>query len=261
MHTNQSKALVGLFNGSTECRKNKYGTGKPVKEVAVVGAGLMGAGIADVTIDKGLKCVLLDKDQQGLERGQNQVANYMDSLVKRRKFSKLDKERFSFLFLLNLPLKHKVLKQIENIVGKDTIIASNTSALPIREIAKVSNRPDKVIGMHYFSPVEKMQLLEVIVHDGTSKETLATAVQLGLKQGKTVVVVKVIGMHYFSPVEKMQLLEVIVHDGTSKETLATAVQLGLKQGKTVVVVKDCPGFFVVRCLAPMMSEVVRLLQE
>uniref|UniRef100_A0A8R1DTY7 Trifunctional enzyme subunit alpha, mitochondrial n=1 Tax=Caenorhabditis japonica TaxID=281687 RepID=A0A8R1DTY7_CAEJA len=231
--TFQSKALVGLFDGSTDAKRNKYGQGLPVKEIAVVGAGLMGAGIANVSIDKGIKSVLLDANQAGLERGQNQIATHLNGQLKRKKVSQLEKERIynhlhpsiDFTAMKNadlvieavfedLPLKQKIVKQIESIVGPNTIIASNTSALPIKDIAAASSRPDKVIGMHYFSPVEKMQLLEVIVHEGTSKETLATA-----------------------------------------------AQLGLKQGKLVVVVKDCPGFFVVRCISPMMAEVVRLLLE
>ncbi|VDN27568.1 unnamed protein product, partial [Cylicostephanus goldi] len=165
----QSKALVGLFTGSTECKKNKYGKGLPVKEVAVVGAGLMGAGIANVTIDKGLKCVLLDMNEKGLERGENQIANHLDGQVKRKKINKLEKEKIIANLVVtcdynamknadivieavfeDLELKHKVIKQVEGIVGKDTIIASNTSALPIKDIAKASSHPDKVLFLPFF---------------------------------------------------------------------------------------------------------------
>ncbi len=208
--TNEARSLMHLFFSQTALKKNRYGV--PTHKAAtigVIGAGLMGSGIADVSANKGLRVLMKDVSAENLARGHKAIWAGLDKRVKSRSMTSFERERilsnvvgkldyagFNTVDVVieavfeDLAVKHKVIKEIEDAVGEDTVIATNTSALPIKDIARGSKHPENVVGMHYFSPVQKMPLLEVVVTEQTSKRAAGLAVEVGLQQGKTVIVVK-----------------------------------------------------------------------
>lgn len=182
---------------------------RPVERVAVLGGGLMGGGIAYVTAAVARKAVRIkEKDDEGLGRGFAHVRRLLDDRVRRRRIDRLEREevmgRITGTTGLDgleradvvieavyedLALKQRLLREVEAVTGPETIFASNTSTLPISKIAEASSRPETVVGMHYFSPVHRMPLLEVVRGEMTAPWVVATAVALGKAQGKTVIVV------------------------------------------------------------------------
>ncbi|WP_437548474.1 fatty acid oxidation complex subunit alpha FadJ [Sorangium sp. So ce367] len=198
--TNAMKKDTGVDDPAVQPRK--------VEKIAMIGAGLMGAGIAYVSLNAGISVRLRDRDDASIGRGLKYVADILGDRVKKKQLTPLERdEKLALLTATtdgsglrsadlvieavfeDLAVKQAVLRDVEQ-HGKDGVIfASNTSSIPIARIAAASKRPENVVGMHYFSPVHKMPLLEVIRTEATSPEVVATAVAVGKRQGKTVIVV------------------------------------------------------------------------
>jgi 3-hydroxyacyl-CoA dehydrogenase / enoyl-CoA hydratase / 3-hydroxybutyryl-CoA epimerase len=211
--SNVANRLIEIFFATTALKKDS-GVADPnvkprkVEKVAMLGAGLMGAGIAYVTAEGGVPVRMKDKDDASLGRGMKYVADILDERVKKKQLTRIEKDQRLALLTTtadysgmksvdlvieavfeDLEVKHKVLREVEAATHERAIFASNTSSIPIGKIAAASKRPENVVGMHYFSPVHKMPLLEVIQTPRTAPEVVATAVLVGKKQGKTVIVV------------------------------------------------------------------------
>jgi enoyl-CoA hydratase/long-chain 3-hydroxyacyl-CoA dehydrogenase len=250
--TKESEALIGIFDGMTQMKKHSFGkdVAIPVKTVAVMGAGLMGAGIAQVSAEKGFQVLLKDRNDEAVGRGQSYMGDNWKKKVTRKSMTQYQSNQnasnvtpltddspswerhFGNADMVieavfeNLDLKKQIIANIESVTKDHCIFASNTSAIPIASIAEGAKRPENIIGMHYFSPVPSMPLLEIIPHDGTSDTAQATAFEVGSKQGKTCIVVKDVPGFYVNRCLGPYLVEVsaLVRDGVSLEQLDKAIK-------------------------------------
>ncbi|ANP38727.1 3-hydroxyacyl-CoA dehydrogenase [Phaeobacter gallaeciensis] len=179
-----------------------------VKKLGVLGAGMMGAGIALVSAQAGMEVVLVDRDQAAADKGKAYTEAYLDKGIKRGKVTAEKKE--AMLGLINATpdldalkgcdliieavfedpaVKAEMTQKVEAIIPEDCIFASNTSTLPITDLAKASSRPEQFIGIHFFSPVEKMLLVEIIKGKETGDRAVAKALDYVRQIRKTPIVV------------------------------------------------------------------------
>jgi 3-hydroxyacyl-CoA dehydrogenase len=212
LFSDESKALIHVFFGEREVAKvpdiPKETPILPVKSVAVIGAGTMGGGIAMVFANAGFPVLLKDADQPALDRGLATIQKNYASSVKRGRFTQqfvderlklikptLEYDGFAEVDMVveavfeGMKLKQEVFTALDRVCKKDAILATNTSTLSIDEIAAVTSRPQSVLGTHFFSPANVMRLLEIVRGKATSREVIATCMQLSKKLGKVGVLV------------------------------------------------------------------------
>jgi 3-hydroxybutyryl-CoA dehydrogenase len=175
-----------------------------IKLIGVVGAGQMGSGIAEAALNSGFHVLMRDVTMEAVQKGRLRIIADFDKRVQKGKMTADEKEamlqklsstikmedfkKCDFVIeaaVENVPLKWEVFKKLDEVTPKETILASNTSSISITRIASATQRPDRVIGMHFFNPVPVMKLIEIIRGLATSDETFRITRELSLNLGKT----------------------------------------------------------------------------
>lgn len=260
LYSDQSKALIHVFFAEREVAKipdvPKETPVRPVNSVAIVGAGTMGSGIAMVFANAGIPVTLKDADQAAIDRGLANIHKNYAMSVQRGRFTQeyvnerlkmitptLHYESFADADLVieavfeNMALKKEIFAQLNDVCKPGAILASNTSTLDLDEIATVTTRAESVIGTHFFSPANVMKLLELVRGRQTSREAIATCMQLAKKIGKVAVLVRngwgFAGNRMFMPY--LSEAQFLVEEGAAPEEVDAALtNWGMAMGPLAV---------------------------
>src|SRR5436305_5487201 len=260
LSSSQAKALMHVFFAEREVAKlhdvPKDTPVIPIKAAGVVGAGTMGGGISMVLANAGIPVLVKEADQAALDRGMANIQKNYANSVKRGRFTEqfveerlkliqptLSLDGFASVDLVieavfeGMALKKEVFAQLDKICKPGAILASNTSTLNIDEIASATSRPPFVIGTHFFSPANVMRLLEIVRGKATSKEVIATCMQLSKKLGKVGVLVGncrgFVGNRMFHPYMRESVF--LLEEGATVEEVDSALyDFGLAMGPLAV---------------------------
>ena len=237
--------------------------------VAVVGAGTMGAGIAQVCAQAGWKTNLYDAFPEGLERGMERIAAFWEKGIARGKTTPDQRESWAAnltavdnlaravgeadLIIEAIPelpeLKHSLFAKLDELAPPHAVLGTNTSSLSIADIAGATSRPERVIGMHFFNPVPIMKLLELVRHDRTSDATVAIAEAAGEAMGKTTILVKDVpgfATSRLGVVLGNEAIRMLADGVASAKDIDTAMVLGYKHPMGPLALTDLVGLDVRR---------------
>ena len=248
-----------------------------ISTVAVIGAGTMGAGIAQVCAQTGWDTRLFDAFPEGLERGMKNIDAFWDKGIARGKTTSEQKAAWSTnlsaceglsqavagvdLVIEAVPeimeLKQKIFCDLEKMAPSHAILATNTSGIPISEIAASTGCGDRIIGMHFFNPVPIMKLLELVRHDGCSEETIATAQSIGKAMGKTTILVNDIpgfATSRLGVVLGNEAIRMLADGVASASDIDTAMHLGYRHPMGPLELTDLVGLDVRRDILNNLAE-------
>ncbi len=247
-----------------------------IKTVGVVGCGLMGSGIVEVVARHGYTVIVREVNDEFLKKGLGRIQTSMGRAVERNKMTAMDRDAaFARIqgttaiqdlvpcdlvveaAIENLELKKQIFKELDQVTQPNVILASNTSSLAVTEMAGMTRKPDKVLGLHFFNPVPVMPLLEMVRTFLTSEETYQTARAFGEELGKTVIVSKdVPGFIVNALLVPFQLdsIRMLENGIATKEDIDTGIHLGLNHPMGPLTLADFVGIDTILFIADAMFE-------
>jgi 3-hydroxybutyryl-CoA dehydrogenase len=240
-----------------------------IRRVAVIGAGTMGSGIAQVSAQTGWDTRLFDAFPDSLENGMEKINEFWDKGISKGKTSPQQKEVWSAnlratsemsdavedsdIVIEAVPermeLKRMIFNELEGLAPSSAILATNTSGLPISKIASHTGCPERVIGMHFFNPVPLMQLLEIVRHELVDESTVSTAKEVGEAMGKTTIIVRDIpgfATSRLGVVLGNEAIRMLAEGVASASDIDTAMRLGYRHPMGPLELSDLVGLDVRR---------------